>query len=89
MEVVLWGSGRRVWFCPSCWVGQCVFEPVCSGMLSLSGVVSGLPLLSALWCERVRPVRSYKGFGWGRSKEPVPWDSSGEVVAVRADRQLR
>ena len=29
-------------------------------------------------------MRSYKGFWWGRSKEPVPWDSSGEVVGVRA-----
>ena len=30
-------------------LGNVCFEPVCSGMMSVSGVVSGLPLLSALW----------------------------------------
>ena len=40
-------------------------------------------------CQRGRPVRSYKGFRWGRSRERVPWDGSVEVVGVRADSQLR
>ena len=30
-------------------VGNVGFEPVCSGMLSVPGVVSVLPLLSAMW----------------------------------------
>ena len=30
-------------------LGNVGFEPMCSGMLSVSGVVSVLPLLSALW----------------------------------------
>ena len=30
-------------------LGNVCFEPVCSGVLQVSGVVSGLPLLSVLW----------------------------------------
>ena len=45
------GGGLYIVFCSAllAGLGNVGFEPVCSGVLSVFRVVSGLPLLSALW----------------------------------------